>query len=293
MEKNMNINHLRYFEEVCKQGSITYAAEICHISQPSITAAINGLEKEIGCKLFARINNRLHLTKEGEAFRNLTKSFLKQFDDYYEKICDLSANRTISLRLGVPAVLGTFFFKKIIPDFQLKHPEISLKIYEIATIDGIKMLHNAELDFLLGIKNNSSYTNCDSRLIFETELQLAVHKDHSLTKKESISPEMLSDLPLILISKGSYHYNAILDAFKDSELNIIMYSSQLSTIKYMVSNGNAATIIYKDVFAANPEISYIPLSRPIPAYVHVFWQKNTYLSAAMKTFISYITSLNI
>lgn len=287
----MNINHLRYFEEVCKQGSITKAAEICHISQPSITAAINGLESEVGFKLFYRVNNRLRLTKEGEEFQILTDEFLKQFNDYHEKACDLSKKRKAVLRLGVPSVMGTFFFEKIIPDFYEKHPDIDLEIYEIATIDGINMLNNAKLDLLLGINNESCYTNCDSKLIFTTELQLAISKEHPLAKKKKITSDMISGLPLVIISKGSYHYKTIQKNFSDIDLNIIMHSSQLSTIKYMVAGNNAATIIYKDVFARDQDIRCVPLEHRLSAHVHVFWQKNTYLSSAMRTFISYITKL--
>ncbi|MCQ4636825.1 LysR family transcriptional regulator [Anaerovorax odorimutans] len=287
----MNINHLRYFEEVCRQGSITKASEACHISQPSITAAINGLESELGYKLFSRVSNRLRLTSEGEAFQQLTDQFLKEFATYYEKACDLAEGRKVILRLGVPAVMGTFFFKRIIPDFSEKHPNIELEIFEIATIDGIRMLANAELDLLLGIKNESCYTNCDSKEIFATELQLAVSKNHPLGKKKKITAEMLAELPLVIISKGSYHYKSILTTFSDIDLNIIMHSSQLSTIRYMIRDNDSATIIYKDIFADDPDIRCIPLERPMPAHVHVFWQKNTYLSSAMRSFISYITQL--
>lgn len=77
----MNLNHLQYFLETCRYGSITKASEVCHISQPSITAAINNLEKELGAKLFDRVNNRLRLTVVGEGFKDLTEEFLKTFDD--------------------------------------------------------------------------------------------------------------------------------------------------------------------------------------------------------------------
>lgn len=287
----MNINHLNYFREVCSQGSITKAAEICHISQPSITAAINGLEKELGYKLFHRINNRLRLTDEGCEFQRLTDEFLKQFADYYEKACDLSSSRRTILRLGVPSVMGTFFFKRILPEFNHLYPEIGLEIFEIATIDGIKMLGNADLDLMLGIKNESCYTNCESKEIFATELRLAVSKDNPLAQEKKITAEMLSGLPMVIISKGSYHYKEILSHFSQVDLNIIMHSSQISTIKYMVAENIAATIIYKDVFANNPNICCIPLEHPMPAHVHVFWQKNAYQSSAMRTFISYITRL--
>ncbi len=112
----MNINHLHYFEEVCIQGSITKASEVRHISQPSITAAINGLENELGYKLFSRINNRLYLTDEGRAFQEITQQFLKEMASYSEKAHDLAKNRKTILKLGVPAVMGTYFSKKSSPD---------------------------------------------------------------------------------------------------------------------------------------------------------------------------------
>ena len=289
----LNINHLRYFEEVCRQGSITKAAEVCHISQPSITAAINGLEKELGYKIFYRANNRLHLTDEGISFKELTSKFLNDFSDYYTQACDVADSKKAVIRLGVPSVLGTFFFERIIPDFTDKHPYISLKIYEIATISGINMINNAELDILIGINNDTCYGNCESKEIFSTNLVLATGKDSPLASCEKVTTEMLDGLPMVVISKGSYHYDAIEFVFGNANLNIIMQSSQLSTIKDMVSNNIASTIIYKDVFENSEDICCIPLEKTIDARIHVFWQKNTYVSNAMKTFISYITQLEI
>lgn len=287
----MNINHLRYFEEVCRQGSITKASEACHISPPSITAAINGLEKELGYKLFYRINNRLKLTDDGQTFQALTNQFLKEFTDYYEKVVDLAKERKTVLRLGVPSVMGTFFLTKIFPDFNQKNPNIDLQVFEIATLDGVDMLRNAELDLLIGIENNSSYSDCDSKEIFDTELQLAIDKKHPLAGEPLITSHMLKELPLILISKGSFHYHSVLSTFSDVDLNIFMHSSQLSTIKHMICDNGAATIIYKDIFAKDTDIRCIPLERPMPAHVHVFWQKNTYLSSGMKAFLSYIENV--
>lgn len=289
----MNLNHLRYFEEVCRQGSITKASEICHISQPSITAAINGLEKELGYKLFFRINNHLHLTKEGVEFQKLTDQFLGQFSNYQKRACELTSNHKSHIRLGVPSILGTFFFEKIIPDFYQKHPEIELEFFEIATVDGVSMLNNAALDLLLGIQNDSCYTNCDSREIFTTELQLAVSRNHLLAREEKITDEMLADLPLVLISRGSYHYKAVQDKFEHIKLNPIMHSSQLSTIRYMVAGNHAATIIYKDIFEGDPQICCIPFIEPMPAQIHIFWQKHAYRNDAMKALISYISKLEI
>ncbi len=288
----MNINHLRYFQEVCRQGSITKASEACHISQPSITAAINGLETEFDCKLFSRVNNRLKLTNKGKIFQSLTNQFLRDFANYYEKASDLTKGKDTILRVGVPSIMGIFFFQKLLPEFYQKYPDIGLKISEIATIDGVQMLSNAQIDLLLGITDGTCYNNCNSEKLFSTALQLAIKKDHPMAAKKKITPKMLASLPLVIMSKGSYHYKSILSTFNDINLNIIMHSSQLSTIQYMICNHDCATIIYEDIFADDPNICYIPLERPIPAHIHVFWQKNSYLSSAIKSFITYITQLD-
>ncbi len=288
----MNINHLRYFKEVCNQGNLTKASEICHISQPSITAAISSLENELGYKLFNKINNRLYLSEEGKVFRDLTNDFLQQFDTYYSHAQDISSSAHPPLRLGVPAILGTFFFKKIIPDFYEKHPEIDLKIFEAPTIDGINMLNNAKLDLLLGIRDNKCYSNCNSKEIFSTELCLAVSKDNPLSEERYITPEMLSRIPLVSVNKGSYHHSIMMKEFKDLPLNILMYSNQLSTIQYMISHNCASAVIYKDVFNKSEDIICIPFKDSLPVQIHIFWQKSTYKSAVMRTFISYISSLD-
>lgn len=288
----MNINHLFYFSEVCKQENITKAAEICHVSQPSVTAAIKELESELGIKLFHRVNNRIYLTEDGRRFASLTGQFLTDYQNFSTASHDLAHMQNSVVRLGIPSVLGTFLLQKIIPDFQNMYSDISLEIYEVPTLSGIDMLSNAQLDFLIGINTEKQYSSCCSEHIYDTDLEFAVNANHPLSRKKYISPSMLINEPFVLISKGSFHYQAVTEHFTDSSLNVILQSSQLSTIEYMVENGYASTIIYRDIFSSNPNIRCIPLKKPITACVDLFYQKNTYLSAAMKKFISYIKKLD-
>lgn len=126
----MNLNHLQYFLETCRYGSITKASEVCHISQPSITAAINNLEKELGAKLFDRVNNRLRLTVVGEGFKDLTEEFLKTFDDYCQSAYDIASSRYTKIRVGIPPFLSTIITKKLFPEFSVQHPNIRLEVVQ-------------------------------------------------------------------------------------------------------------------------------------------------------------------
>ena len=63
----LNYHHLLYFWTVAKEGSVSKAAEILHISQPTVSAQLKSLERSLGQRLFERRGRSLVLTKEGEA----------------------------------------------------------------------------------------------------------------------------------------------------------------------------------------------------------------------------------
>lgn len=289
----MNINHLRYFEEVCKNASITKAADVVHVSQPSITAAIKELEKEFGILLFHRINNRLSLTEEGKEFLNSARRLLTELDCFYKETLELNSSEAVTLKLGIPAILGTFFLHRIVPGFHDKHPNINLKVYEVPTLTGAEMISEATLDLLIGIMDNHTYAHCDSHFLFSTDLVFAVSGKNPLSKEKVITKHSVKKEPFVIVSKGSYHFNSIMNYFSDMPLNIIMNTSQTTTLKYMVENNYATTIVYREIFERNPLVRCIPLDPPIQANVCLFWRKHTYLSRSMKALAAYLRGLDL
>jgi DNA-binding transcriptional LysR family regulator len=283
----MNINHLRYFMEVCKYQSFTKASESLSISQPAITAAIKELENEMDFRLFDRLNNRISLTKNGMRFLELTGKMLDDFDNYYNESIDLGRHSKTVIRLGMPAILSTFFYRRIVPTFRENNPDIHLIVFEVPTLTGLRMLNDASLDFLIGILNEESSCAYDCKVIFDTTLDLFVHKDNPLAKKKSVSGEMLIKQPLIFVPKGSRHYECLKNAFKGVPLDIVLYSTQMSTIRYMLESNMAATILYKQVFDVCGDIRRIPFGKPIAAQIGLSWKKNAYLNSAMKSFVSF------
>lgn len=285
----MNINHLRYFQEVCKQGTITKASEAIHISQPSVTAAIKDLESELGVQLFVRVNNRISLTIQGTRFLEMTNEMLHRFDNFYHQSVELGQAHETTLKIGIPAILGTFFFERIIPKFEQQNPDIHLITYEVPTITGQSMVNDTMLDFLIGVTNDDD-ESCCAKLIFETNLIFFSGRNHPLRKHKAITNEMLYDQPFIMVPKGSYHYKVISERYKDAPLKTVLHSNQISTIRYMLKNNLAVTILYQQVFANDKEIIRRPLVEPLTAKINIFWKKNIYLTVAMKKFIQFVRS---
>ena len=67
----MTLQQLKYITLVAEKGNITDAAKALYISQPSLTAAIKELEKEMNIQIFDRTNKGVHVSKEGDLFFRL------------------------------------------------------------------------------------------------------------------------------------------------------------------------------------------------------------------------------
>lgn len=288
----MNINHLRYFNEVCKYGSIAKAAEKLFVSPPSITAAIQGLEKDLGYRLFERQKNHLILNEDGRKFHELNQKFLNSYRDFQSQAYDISANRSRKIRVGIPSIMTTFFISMIYPSFQEIHPEIELEIISVGTIAGLEMLARSELDCTLGIDDGRQNSQFDSQHLFTTELQFVVNKNNPLAERRIIDPVELEGIPMAVIPAGSFHHQATLDLFKGQSINVVLFTSQLATIKYMLDKDCAATIIYKNIFRDQDNLAFIPLKETLSAPVHIFWQKHSYVAQATNQFIRFLKELD-
>ena len=77
----MTLDQLRYFRAVCQCDSVSRAAEILNISQPSVSNAVLALEKEFGVALFERRRRKLILTKEGQQMLAMAEELLGRADD--------------------------------------------------------------------------------------------------------------------------------------------------------------------------------------------------------------------
>ena len=150
------------------------------------------------------------------------------------------------------------------------------------------MLKKNELDCMIAI-SDGNVPDLISHHLFETELRLAVSKANPLAKEVLITRDILKRTPLTIISKGSYHYNAITHMYPDLNLNVVMHSNQVSTIRHLLLNDNVATIIYKEVFEDDERIVNIPLEKSIPARISIFRQNDRYCSKSLQTFISFIS----
>ena len=91
----MTIIQMRYFYEVCQWQNITKAAEHLHVSQPTISVAMQALETETGLNLFHREGRKIIITHDGSKLLGKVKHILDQMDQLEEEINDVSQQHSV------------------------------------------------------------------------------------------------------------------------------------------------------------------------------------------------------
>jgi DNA-binding transcriptional LysR family regulator len=273
----MTLNQLRYFVEVCKQGSITKAAQVLHVTQPSISNSIRELEQELGVNLFHRIKMRLSPTQEGYYFFQGLSRVLYRLDMLVSDMQDMGKKNNM-IRIGVPPMIGTFLFPDIFDLFHKEYPDVLLEMVEYGSLKIQEMVLSEELDIALAVSDEKE-TRLNNIPLMRTSLLYCVDKEHPMAGAKSIALEDLDDAPVILMQQGSFQTELLRQRFFSLNIHpkIIMYSNQLYTIKHMLARSQAGAFMFEHVLKMNPDLVGIPLKSPVDLDISLIWKKDRHL----------------
>lgn len=286
----MELRQIEYFCMVAKLNSFTKAAEELHVSQPSITQAVQKLEQELGIALFDRCKKRILLTAEGEAFYLRMDNLLRGLGQAVQEIQDFNDLRKGTFKVGVPPMIEAYLFPAIFSSFKKQYPGLDLIAFEeSSSLEAAGKLEKNELDLAIIILPKQSDT-LETLCIAREQLLLCVNKDHLLAGKKSVSFNQLKNEQFILLKEGSYQHDvAVSRCWRQSFLPKTIFSSnQIMTIQGLVAKGMGISLLMEMVVRNDPEIAAAFLEEPITFDVGLAWKKDKTLSVAAATFVDFI-----
>ncbi len=122
----MDFKKLKYVLTVAEVQSISKAAAILYISQPSLSHVISNLEMELGIQIFNRTTTPISLTYAGERFVETAKEILNMNNKLKKEFSDISNARKGKIAIGIPSLRGSFMLPHILPVFHKEYPGIEL-----------------------------------------------------------------------------------------------------------------------------------------------------------------------
>lgn len=290
----MKLLQMKYFQTVCRYGSITKAAEELFVSQPTISFCIKELEGEFGVRLFHRRHNRLQLTVEGSYFLDKVNYILQSVDALAVQMKNMGNNRN-HVKIAVPAMISTFLFPQIFNAYSKTYPEVELEMLETGSLQVRKLVDASSVDLGITIRDDVVDDTYNELPLVSTELVFCVSRKHPLADRKQISFKELSDEHIILFKADSYQNIFIKRAFSEAgvEPNIMLYSSQLYTIKQFLSYGNVGAFLYRQVAEMDKDLVCIPLEQPIIQDIALIWTKNGNLYSDSENFIQFAKQLKL
>lgn len=216
MRSSFNQGRFSYFITVAEMGTITKAANVLHVSQPSLTQYLNRLESDLGVKLLNRDTTPITLTQAGSIYLEYVRSVLALEKQLKTDLNRLKHGKEQTLTLGIPSQLIQLIFESCVQSFISQHPDIDVRIMEGSSLTTKKQLLDEQVDIAFFHTAERSEPLFIRRILQEESLYLATSSDNSLIKGKKalidgkVVPLNATDFHLLnemqLISCGDEYY---------------------------------------------------------------------------------------
>ena len=193
----MEIRNLRYFLAVAREENMTRAAELLHVTQPTLSKALKSLEEELGKKLFVRKSFSIRLTDEGMLLRDRAEDLISMADKIEQEFTALSDITGGDLYLGLAESYQIRFLAREISRLKASYPGLSYHITSGDTEQVTEKLDKGLLDFAVICSELPDTDKYDYITFPGTDIWGAVMTaDHPLASKKAIRVDDLAGEPL-------------------------------------------------------------------------------------------------
>jgi len=293
----MEIKQLEIFACVARTLSFSKAAEEMYISQPTVSAQINALEKALGAGLFVRNTKEVSLTKTGIDFLTYAQKILSLRDQAIQNVSGEDFNIHGAIDIISSTIPAQFLLPEIIASFQKKYPNIVFRVEQSDSHRVEQEMSSFRYDFgMVGtIPVNERF---DYSSIFEDELVLILPNDTSQENRDINEnfANFIYQSPFIMREVGSGTRKEIETLFSKigiefSKLKVPAYFSDAHSILLAVSRGMGISLISKvaaKMYVDSGLIRTIEMNNPLfRRQIYLLYNKELWLSPVQQAFANY------
>lgn len=241
----MTIQQLEYIIAVDKFRHFGQAAESCFVTQPTLSAQVSKLEKELEVILFDRSKMPVIPTEIGTQIIEQAKKVVSESKGIYELVAHLKGDVSGVIKIGIIPTLAPYLLHRFIKSFLDKYPHVKLQVEETVTEEILRKLKNDELD--LGIVVTPMNENgILEKPIFYEKFFVYMSKNHPLLKKEKIKVADLDTDDLWMLQQGHCFRDQVVNLCNQSKferMNFHYESGSLEGLRNMVNEYTGITLL--------------------------------------------------
>ncbi|GEL95981.1 LysR family transcriptional regulator [Cellulomonas composti] len=175
----MDLRQMEYLVALADEQQFTRAAALCRVSQSGLSAAIRGLEEELGTALFTRTTRRVEPTDAGLALLPHARSMLAQAASGRDAV--VRATRALSgrLRVGAEQCLGVVDVPTLLSRFHHRYPQVDIHFDQAGSHELVGRVRSGDLDVAF-VATNEHVTALPRTPLGRRPVVLLAPPDHPL-----------------------------------------------------------------------------------------------------------------
>lgn len=297
----MNDKELLYIKTIADTQSISKAAEELFIAQPSLSQALQRIERELGTHLFIREPRGMKLTYAGEKYYLMAKEILDIYSDFKSEITHINELKAGRLVIGIARYMGMNVLPNVLPDFNKNYPNVEIIIREENTRVLEDLVLSGDVDFALThIHKKDMNEKIQYEILREDDFLLVTEKNHlknfdKLLEKDGKKFVDLRDLKdesfiMLNVNKGIRRVQDMVLKSYGISPKVLIKTKNFETAKRLAANGLGITILprdYLNIFTENKNYDTFNLlgTEENYWYTSILTIPDIYTSQAAKVFI--------
>lgn len=286
----MELRTMRYFLEVARKENMSKAAEVLHVTQPTLSKQLKALEEELGKKLFIRHSFSIQLTEEGRLLKKRAEDLVSMADKISDEFRSLNDITGGDIYLGLAESYQVKFLARTIRFCKEKYPNIKYHITSGGTDQVLEILDKGLIDFAVLVET-PNYTKYNAIEFPEADVWGVVMPSYSpLARKESIEIDDLIGVPLFCSNQS---WEKDIPRWCGSRINELLLegSFQLAyNASVFVKEGLGYLLTFKHLIGTGQEsgLSFRPLKPKLENKMYLIWHREQVLSPIAQKFLQEI-----
>ena len=294
----MELKQLEVFVYVVKLNSFSKAADTIFLSQPTISAHISSLEKELGVQLLIRSTKKVYPTKVGTEFFVHAQNMLALRDQAIHSIREQTADSKGEIMMVASSVPAQYLLPEMIANFNKNYPKILIHVHQSDSEDVEKKLNGCHYDF--GIIGTEAASSKFMQRPFYQDTLVFVYPGNMHIDRDAVYRDPLAFLkshPFVMREVGSGTLKELEKYLMKingsiNDLKSACYFSNTHGVMNAVANGMGISFVSKAAAARYVEMGLVHTIEIESNFFHrwfsLLWKKEMILSPLQNLFQSFI-----
>ena len=286
----MELRTLSYFLAVAREQNMTEAANVLHVTQPTLSRQIADLEDELGKKLFTRTSRSTILTEDGMHLRQRAEEILALVNQTEDELKNDTIDLSGCIRIGAGETHAMHILADLFADLHGRYPRLTVELFT-GNADAVeeKLAHGL-IDFALMIEPFNTEHYHFIRLPEPMRVGIVTRDDSEWAAKDGSTAEDLSEMTLLISSRQSanhYDYTQWSGGKVSAEtMNIVGRFDLISNASHFIRTGIANAIGIDELLQLDTgHLKFIPLKPALTFSAVIVWKKYRLLSKSSSVFL--------